>query len=78
MRLITASQLAKSYFVEGSRPSKATVKAWLDEGLIKGKQIKGTLYVDESSFITLYHTPEGMHSSELGKKKPTIRNPILE
>lgn len=43
---MTITQYQRSYFAEGSRPSRNTVKAWIANGDIVGQKIGGQWYVD--------------------------------
>ena len=44
--LMTITQYQRSYFAEGSRPSRNTVKAWIANDDIYGEKIGGMWYVD--------------------------------
>ena len=44
--LMTITQYQRSYFAEGSRPSRNTVKSRIENGDIYGEKIGGMWYVD--------------------------------
>lgn len=50
MRLATIEQFRQDCFAEGSAPDPRTVRRWIDDGVIDGKRVGSTYYVDLDSF----------------------------
>jgi len=46
MRLLRAPEFCRRYFDEASRPSERTVRRWIQQGHVPGRQIGGSWYVD--------------------------------
>ena len=51
MQLITHTQFARRYFAEGSRPSKAAFREWVETGELHGRVIGNSVFIDENRFI---------------------------
>lgn len=51
MRLITTRHFAERYFVEGSRPSRSTLRRWIEMGQLPGKRVGDVYYVDEDAWL---------------------------
>jgi hypothetical protein len=48
--LMLASQFARQYFTEGSRPSRSTLARWIERGDLPGRRIGSNHYVDVAQF----------------------------
>lgn len=46
MKLMKATQFRKRYFEKGSEPDMKTVKGWIEEGRLPGRQLGSIYYVD--------------------------------
>lgn len=51
VRLIKPEAWAEKHFVEGSRPSEATVGRWMREGKVPARKIGGSWFVDELAWL---------------------------
>jgi hypothetical protein len=51
MFLITPVAWKQKYFAEGSRPPEPTVHRWLRDGVVPGKKIGGSWFVDEQAWL---------------------------
>lgn len=49
--LMLASQFARKYFHEGSRPSASTLRRWIERRAIPGCRIHSHYYVDETAYV---------------------------
>lgn len=49
--LMLASQFARLYFREGSRPSQSTLRRWILQGTLPGRRVGSQYYVDEGAYI---------------------------
>ena len=54
MRLMSIEQFRTQYFEPNSRPDGRTVRSWIDDGLLRGKNIGRRYYVDQDAW-------EGQH-----------------
>lgn len=48
---MTLQAWADKYFVDGSRPSDVTLGRWVRQGVLPGRKIGGTWYVDENVWL---------------------------
>lgn len=51
MNLIYPATFAARHFDEAARPDPRTIRRWVRDGLLPGREIAGRCYVDEEAFL---------------------------
>lgn len=49
--LLSAHAWVEKYFAPESRPAEITVQRWLRNGVVPGKKVGGTWFVDEHAWL---------------------------
>ena len=51
MRLINPIAWSQKYFSEGSRPAEATLRRWMQNGVLPCRKIGGSWFVDDDAWL---------------------------
>jgi hypothetical protein len=51
MKLIALDRFLEKYFEQGSRPSEATARRWMKDGVLPARQVGHSWYIDEHAWL---------------------------